>query len=274
MTRKASARGSDTIKVADYLPSSPPQLPISTVSGLLAPSSRLAMADSGVSPAIATTACHALAALLAVLVVYWVVYFQGGFGWAASNPDAVFNIHPPLMLIGFIVVFGEAILAYRLLPVARPTRKAIHLTLNGFALLLGLAGVLAVYRFHALRSIPHFYTLHSWCGLAVMVLFTVQWFLGLYYYMYPGASQPIRVAFMPWHTFLGLFLFVLALATASQGLQEKMVFRYSSGGVDKRGAESVLANLLGLSIFVWGAVVIWVGTVVDKPRDDGYRIIQ
>eukprot|EP00475_Leptophrys_vorax_P009218 TRINITY_DN16088_c0_g1_i3.p1 TRINITY_DN16088_c0_g1~~TRINITY_DN16088_c0_g1_i3.p1 ORF type:complete len:230 (+),score=12.81 TRINITY_DN16088_c0_g1_i3:90-779(+) len=186
------------------------------------------------------------------------------------------QISQPASLFKTLIFHSEApaILAYRLLPVARPTRKAIHLTLNGFALLLGLAGVLAVYRFHALRSIPHFYTLHSWCGLAVMVLFTVQWFLGLYYYMYPGASQPIRVAFMPWHTFLGLFLFVLALATASQGLQEKMVFRYSSGGVDKRGAESVLANLLGLSIFVWGAVVIWVGTVVDKPRDDGYRIIQ
>ncbi|GJP44036.1 hypothetical protein CLOM_g3428 [Closterium sp. NIES-68] len=222
----------------------------------------------------AVAACHASAVLLAGLATFWVAGFQGGASFDLQKPDAVFNCHPLFMIIGFVIVFGEGILAYRLLPLSRPARKLAHLIINGMAMLLALVGVWAVFKFHSLKSIPDLYSLHSWCGMSVLVLFAFQWLFGLYAFFYPTTSLAARQAFMPWHTFLGVFLFCFTLATASQGVLEKMTFRFA-GGIDKRGTESIVANMLGLMIFAFGAIVIWTATVVDKARnDDGYRVLQ
>lgn len=84
---------------------------------------------------------------------------------------------------------------------------------------------------------------------------TVQWLVGLYTYLYPGAPVNTRQMIMPWHTFMGVFIFVLALTTASQGALEKLTFRFA-GGLAKRGAEALLVNSLGMLFFVWGALVL------------------
>ncbi|CAI5960878.1 unnamed protein product [Closterium sp. NIES-64] len=175
------------------------------------------MSEQSGFPTTAVAACHASAVLLAGLVTFWVVGFQGGAGWDSQKPDTLFNYHPLFMIVGFVVVFGEGILAYRLLPLSRPARKVAHLVINGVALLLALVGVWAVFKFHGLKSIPDLYSLHSWCGMGVLVLFALQWLSGFYAFFYPTTSLAARQAFMPWHTFLGVFLFCFALATASQG---------------------------------------------------------
>ncbi|CAI6008523.1 unnamed protein product [Closterium sp. NIES-65] len=231
---------------------------------------RASMSEQSGFPTTAVAACHASAVLLAGLVTFWVVGFQGGAGWDSQKPDTLFNYHPLFMIVGFVVVFGEGILAYRLLPLSRPARKVAHLVINGVALLLALVGVWAVFKFHGLKSIPDLYSLHSWCGMGVLVLFALQWLSGFYAFFYPTTSLAARQAFMPWHTFLGVFLFCFALATASQGVLEKMTFRFA-GGLDKRGPEAVVANLLGLMIFAFGAIVIWTATLVDKARVEEYR---
>ncbi|CAI5515246.1 unnamed protein product [Closterium sp. Naga37s-1] len=198
---------------------------------------------------------------------------SGGASWDSQKPDAIFNYHPLFMIVGFVVVFGEGILAYRLLPLSRPARKVAHLVINGVALLLALVGVWAVFKFHSLKSIPDLYSLHSWCGMGVLVLFALQWLSGFYAFFYPTTSLAARQSFMPWHTFLGVFIFCFALATASQGVLEKMTFRFV-GGLDKRGPEAIVANLLGLMIFAFGAIVIWTATVVDKARVEEYRVLH
>lgn len=246
------------------------------------------------------------------------------------------------------------ILTYRLLPLPKPTLKTIHATVNGLGLFFAVFGLWAVLKFHALRQIPDFYSLHSWFGMATIVLvllqvgpnpctcqpppsaflpvlrcllaegaedpgcpsayllFTLachalsrpdsivlptlsppeaalqggssdswhsqagvlfgralwlslcasahlialwQWLVGLYTYLYPGAPVSTRQVVMPWHTFMGIFIFVLALTTASQGALEKLTFRFA-GGLAKRGAEALLVNSLGLLFFVWGALVL------------------
>ena len=101
-----------------------------------------------------------------------------------------------------------------------------------------------------------------------------QWIAGFVVFFYPGSPPVSRQAFLPWHTFLGAFVFLLALATSTQGILEKMVFRQTAAGVDKRSAEALVANALGLAIFLWGAVVLWAGSTIDRTRqEEGYRVL-
>ncbi|KAK1281182.1 putative transmembrane ascorbate ferrireductase 4 [Acorus gramineus] len=77
---------------------------------------------------------------------------------------AALVLHPNLMVIGFILVSGEAIMVHRSLSGwSRGTRKSVHLGLQGAALGLGLFGIWA--RFKGTDGIfANFYSLHS-CGI-------------------------------------------------------------------------------------------------------------
>lgn len=40
-----------------------------------------------------------------VLTLFWVINYQGGFAWS-ENPKIQFNLHPVLMVAGFITLSG------------------------------------------------------------------------------------------------------------------------------------------------------------------------
>ncbi|RLN41335.1 hypothetical protein C2845_PM01G38590 [Panicum miliaceum] len=51
---------------------------------------------------------RALAASAAVLVLLWCVHFRGGLSLGSpTNKGLIFNVHPVLMLIGFIILGSE-----------------------------------------------------------------------------------------------------------------------------------------------------------------------
>ncbi|MBH0219775.1 hypothetical protein GH793_16475 [Listeria monocytogenes] len=47
----------------------------------------------------------------AVLVLVWCIHFRGGLAWESSDKSLIFNLHPVLMLIGLIILGGEAIMS-------------------------------------------------------------------------------------------------------------------------------------------------------------------
>lgn len=61
---------------------------------------------------------------------------------------------------------------------------------------------------------------------------------------------------MPYHAFVGTFLYVLGLATASLGILEKVTFLQDSGIIGYHARELYLADCLGLAIWVTGAAVL------------------
>ncbi|KAF6168989.1 hypothetical protein GIB67_038486, partial [Kingdonia uniflora] len=82
-------------------------------------------------------------------------------------------LHPLVMVIGFIVVSGEAILIHRWLPGSRYLKKSVHLCLQGVALASGMFGIWS--KFHVQRGVfANFYSLHSWMGLICISLFGAQ----------------------------------------------------------------------------------------------------
>lgn len=84
-------------------------------------------------------------------------------------------------LINLFFFLFAAIIAYKTVNGDKKYQKAVHMTLQGVALLLGIVGVLCAYKFHLDGNIQNFYSLHSWFGIIVILFYLVQVNLFLLY---------------------------------------------------------------------------------------------
>lgn len=229
----------------------------------------------GVKAAPFTYAAHALGAAAAVMVLVWCIHFRGGLAFDAVNKNLIFNVHPVLMLIGYIILGSEAIMIYKIFPkVNHDTAKLTHLILHAIAIVLGAVGIYCAFKFHNESGIANLYSLHSWLGIGAISLYGVQWIFGFVAFFYPGAAPGVRRGALPWHVLFGLFIYVLTLATAELGFLEKLTFLQSSG-LDKYGAEAFLVNFTALVVVLFGAAVV-VAAVAPKaqvPEPEGYSPI-
>uniref|UniRef100_A0A7N0UQY0 ascorbate ferrireductase (transmembrane) n=1 Tax=Kalanchoe fedtschenkoi TaxID=63787 RepID=A0A7N0UQY0_KALFE len=218
-------------------------------------------------------AAQALAVVGAALVLIWTIHFRGGLAWESSNKGLIFNLHPVLMLIGFIILGGEAIISYKALPLTKQTKKVIHLVLHAVALILGAIGIYTAFKYHNESGIANLYSLHSWIGIGVISLYAIQWIYGFIIFFYPGGSESLRNVSLPWHVLFGTFVYILALATATLGFLEKLTFLESSG-VAKYGQEAFLVNFTAIISILYGTAVVVVSAIPVPAEDDfGYSAI-
>ncbi|KAL3376436.1 hypothetical protein AABB24_003057 [Solanum stoloniferum] len=113
---------------------------------------------------------------VAALVLIWNVHYRGGLALISDNKALIFNVHPVLMVIGLVLLNGEAMLAYKTVSGTKSFRKSVHLVLQFLAFFLSLIGLWAAWKFHNDKGIDNFYSLHSWLGLFCLFLFGVQFF--------------------------------------------------------------------------------------------------
>ncbi|RWR94001.1 putative transmembrane ascorbate ferrireductase 4 isoform X2 [Cinnamomum micranthum f. kanehirae] len=195
---------------------------------------------------------------VAVLVLCWALAFQTSFlsSSSSSQDHLIYSVmHPLLMVIGFILVSGEAILVHRWLPGSRSSKKLVHLCLQGMALAFGIFGIWT--KFHGSKGIvANFYSLHSWMGLICVFLFGTQWVMGFLSFWHRGEIRSTRIAVLPWHVFLGLYTYGLAVVTAETGLLEKLTFLQTKKKVLIHSSESLIVNSLGLSLALLSGIVI------------------
>ncbi|PAN07311.1 hypothetical protein GQ55_1G317700 [Panicum hallii var. hallii] len=210
----------------------------------------------GVRAAPFTYVAHALAVAAAVMVLVWAIHFRGGLAIEATNKNLIFNVHPVLMLIGYIIIGSEAIMVYKVFPTLNhDTAKLIHLILHGIALVLGAVGIYFAFKNHNESGIANLYSLHSWLGIGTITLYGIQWIFGFVTFFFPGAAPNLRRSLLPWHILFGLFVYILALANAELGFLEKLTFLESSG-LDKYGTEAFLVNFTALVVVLLGASVV------------------
>ncbi|KAK8951146.1 putative ascorbate-specific transmembrane electron transporter 2 [Platanthera zijinensis] len=222
----------------------------------------------GVAAAPFTFVSHVLGVVAAVLVLFWCIHFRGGLAFEAVNKNLIFNLHPVFMLIGFIVIGGEAIISYKSLPLSKEVKKLIHLILHATAIVLGIVGIWAAFKFHNDSGIVNLYSLHSWVGIGTISLYGIQWIYGFLTFFYPGGAAGLRRSSLPWHVLFGLFVYVLAVATAELGFLEKLTF-LQSGGLAKYGSEAFLVNFTALVVILFGAFVVISAVApahVEDPR--------
>ncbi|KAI7756504.1 hypothetical protein M8C21_014493, partial [Ambrosia artemisiifolia] len=166
------------------------------------------------SAAPVTVFVHLLAISIATLTLVWLIKFREGFAFNSRIKAKIFNLHPLLMILGFLLFSGEAIVVYKAIPADRKAQKIVHLILHLIALVAGILGVYAVFKFHNEVNIPDMYTLHSWIGLSTISLFGLQWLLGFFTFFYPRAESTRRTSMAPWHAFFGAVIFFMTIVTA------------------------------------------------------------
>nr|GEU94296.1 probable transmembrane ascorbate ferrireductase 2 [Tanacetum cinerariifolium] len=208
-----------------------------------------------------------LGILVAALVLIWNIRFRGGLALISEDKNLIFNVHPVLMVIGLVLLNGEAMLAYKTVSGTKSYKKLVHLSLQFLAFLFGIIGLWAAWKFHNDKGIDNFYSLHSWLGLACLFLFTVQWGAGFTTFWYPGGSRISRASLMPWHVFFGVYIYVLAVAACATGLLEKATFLQTNNIISRYSAEAMLINILGvLIVFLGGFVILG---VISPPNGKG-----
>ncbi|RUS75207.1 hypothetical protein EGW08_017023 [Elysia chlorotica] len=201
-----------------------------------------------------------------VITAVWMGHFsQGGFAWT-EDPAKEFSYHPLFMVIGLIFLYGDGILAYR---VFRNDRKfyikILHGGMHVAALIFASVGLKAVFDSHNLADPPlaNLYSLHSWLGLLVVIGFGLQWVLGFACFLLPWLGMSIRTMYMPYHTFWGVTLLILATATALMGITEKAIFSMAKNGYTSHSREGTLINCLGLILVIFTGLVVY---LVTKPE--------
>ena len=97
-------------------------------------------------------------------------------------------------LSGLCCVESAAILVFKSVGGTKRFKKAVHLNLQGVAILTGFLGILAALKFHLDKGIPNFYSLHSWLGILTFVLYSFQ-VLSLYCEHLSLQSETLRCGF-------------------------------------------------------------------------------
>lgn len=141
---------------------------------------------------------------------------------------------------------------YRLPPAWRGPKfpwKVLHGALALAAFILAVLGLVAVFRFHNDHGTPNMYSLHSWVGLATVLLFScqvgaapappqhpspsspspshlpsLQWLAGFSAFLLPWAPTWLRALYKPLHVFFGSTILTLSVASCVSGINEKLFF--------------------------------------------------
>ncbi|XP_037649045.1 cytochrome b561 isoform X2 [Sebastes umbrosus] len=199
-----------------------------------------------------------------VLTGVWMGHYHGGFAWDGSGRE--FNLHPLCMVLGLVFLQGDAILVYRVFRnEAKRNVKILHGVIHLLVLIISIIGVVAVFDNHRASKIPDMYSLHSWCGMATLVLFCVQWVMGLLFFLFPVASSWLRASYLPVHAFCGLALLVMAIGSSLLGITEKLLFSIMPT-YSLFVSEGVLANILGLLLVCFGVLLGYLITREEYRR--------
>ncbi|RZS28905.1 hypothetical protein BHM03_00062554 [Ensete ventricosum] len=261
--------------------------------------------------AVSIVLSHISALLVAVLVLLWALAFRTTFflRFYSSSVDGGATATTPLDGEEIVSVVGRlaGILAHRWgvgLGWARGPRKASHLWLQGAALGFGVAGVWT--KFKAKKGVlANFHSLHSWMGLLCLLLFAAQvrplslsppfslpvthspsvflatapqasgtWTVGFLSFWNRGEGRRARTLLLPWHVFVGIFTYSLAVATAESGLAEKMAFLHTKHGIPRSSLEFTLINVLGLTLAIHCGLVVFTLIPVKHKENSNITMVS
>ncbi|KAG7351107.1 cytochrome b561 [Nitzschia inconspicua] len=181
----------------------------------------------------ASLVAHLCALVSLFTVVSWINHL-GGLSWKYGKSKQVFNWHPLLMITGFAFM-TVASLSFRNLN--RPKSKTLHGLGWTIGILCMIIALFAVFRSHndpISGFIANMYSMHSWIGMFVFVLYTIQFVSGMVSFGFPVAwrwgngmpiaSESFKSRLLLVHHFFGPFIYLSLMATILMGIQEKEGF--------------------------------------------------
>lgn len=174
---------------------------------------------------------HLLSITSVIVVIVWISSSLGGLSWQQQGQSKqVFNWHPLLMICAFSFM-TVATLSFRtkMLLTQRSQQKLLHGIAWSVAAMCAFVALLAVFKSHNDETsgfIANLYSFHSWIGMTVIILYMIQFVLGILTFAWPLASMtPVRKArILQIHKFVGPFIYNATAATILLGIQEKESF--------------------------------------------------
>ncbi|XP_034840289.1 plasma membrane ascorbate-dependent reductase CYBRD1-like isoform X2 [Maniola hyperantus] len=200
---------------------------------------------------------------VSALTIFWTFFYREGYGWADDIPEKQFNLHPTLMIAGFITFSGFSVLLYRICRCFRRIYvKLLHAIFHALAFPCIVIGFLAVLDFHNKKGINNFYSLHSWVGLVAMGLFGLQYAVGFFSFLLllicNKGTANFRASLVPIHAAFGVLTFVLGVCACLTGLTEKALFALGADRYSGLPDEGVIINAIGVTIVAITAVVMYI----------------
>ncbi|KFQ94645.1 Cytochrome b reductase 1, partial [Nipponia nippon] len=165
-----------------------------------------------------------------------------------------------------VSVLSSGIIVYRLPWTWKCSKfliKLIHAGLNTIAMIFAIVALVAVFDYHNAMNIPNMYSLHSWIGLAAVIFYSLQVFLGFAIFLLPFAPVTVRAAFRPIHIYSGLTIFATVIATSLMGITQKLIFSLKNPAYSASPAEATFVNCLGVLLLTFGILILW---MVSKPQ--------
>lgn len=203
---------------------------------------------------VATTISLLLSPVAITLVSIWASSL-GGVSWAQGEAKRVFNWHPVLMVTAYAFMNVGALIfrttrtsAYQAsvsstessaYPDAkkRGVAKLTHGSVWSLSFIFGMVAMLAVFKSHndpVSGYIANLYSMHSWVGILVLSLYTLQFMFGLLAFggFLSGRSRLSSPVLMEIHKYTGTYIHILVTATILMGIQEKEGFVSCGYAVD------------------------------------------
>jgi len=195
-----------------------------------------------------------LSPLAVILVSIWASNL-GGVSWTQGESGRVFNWHPVLMVTAYAIMNIGALIfrvsgtsSYHT-SVVRPSAtipsedaqkkrgvmKMIHGSIWSSSFIFGIVAILAVVKSHndpISGYIANLYSFHSWVGVLVLSLYTLQFVVGILAFGgLPSSSSGrsrrswiSKPALMEIHKYTGTYIHILVTVTLMLGIQEKEGF--------------------------------------------------
>lgn len=172
---------------------------------------------------------HILALTALGIVCAW-ANSLGGVSWKEGEAKLVFNWHPIFMVIAFVFMTMSS-LSFRMRGSSanRGITKAMHVSLWSTAALFMVVGLIAVFKSHndpISGYIANLYSVHSWVGITVLILYALQFLVGSFSFglKIMNLSPVTKARMMLLHKFFGPFIYTSVAITILLGIQEKEGF--------------------------------------------------
>lgn len=206
-----------------------------------------------------------------------------GVVWDATDIQ-LYNWHAIFMVLGMVFFYGNckltpfvkikstdlptpnqltAILVFRAFKSSSKFKvKIVHVTFHGAVIIFASLGLAVEFISHYHHGESNFYSLHSWLGMATIVIFISQFIFGFVCYLTPSFSEKIKTFYLPVHVFFGIACFIMAIATCLIGLNQNARFNMPYYELPPEG---VFMNLIGLLLLIYGLLVVFF-TTTPKPK--------
>ena len=169
------------------------------------------------------------------------------------NTNQFFNLHKVFMVMGLCILPPNAVLIYRyrIFKFDRIYIKIIHAVFLLASIALAAAGLGIIVKHKLAIKHVHFTSIHSWFGLITIVVFVLQWLVGLIFFLIPiRIALRYKEVIMLFHRFIGLMLIIIPTGTALMGIQEV-------DGFGKLEGLGFLSKFLALGLVLQAALVIF-----------------